>query len=97
MPEHHFLFVSLGVCFFLFDSLISSRGQLCVQKKNEKTFFFFILNFLVYSSYTMCHLARNRIHTIDFPGDTMYKNLLSSVGDMHSISGPGRFHMPWSN
>ena len=36
-------------------------------------------------------------HDMFFPGDTMYKNLLSSVGDMHSISSPGRFHMPRSN
>ena len=32
-----------------------------------------------------------------FPGGTVDKNLPVNAGDTGSISGPGRFHMPWSN
>ena len=30
----------------------------------------------------------------DFPGGLVAKNLSASTGDMGSISGPGRYHMP---
>ena len=30
----------------------------------------------------------------DIPGDPVVKNLPSNPGDMGSIPGPGRFHMP---
>jgi len=33
----------------------------------------------------------------DFPGGPVVKNLLANAGDMGSIPGPGRSHMPWSN
>ena len=33
----------------------------------------------------------------DFPGRPVVKNMPGNVGDMGSISGPGRSHMPWSN
>ena len=33
----------------------------------------------------------------DFPGGTVVKNPPANAGDMSSISGPGRSHMPWSN
>ena len=33
----------------------------------------------------------------DFPGSTMVKNPPANAGDMGSIPGLGRFHMPWSN
>ena len=33
----------------------------------------------------------------DFPGDAVVKNLPANAGDMGSIPGPGRPHMPWSN
>ena len=33
----------------------------------------------------------------DFPGRPVVKNLPANVGDMGSIPGPGRSHMPWSN
>ena len=33
----------------------------------------------------------------DLPGGTVHKTLPASAGDMASIPGPGRFHMPWSN
>ena len=32
-----------------------------------------------------------------FPGGTMVKNPPANAGDMGSIPGPGRSHMPWSN
>ena len=32
-----------------------------------------------------------------FPGGPVVKNLLANAGDMGSIPGPGRFHMPWGN
>ena len=35
--------------------------------------------------------------TEDFPGGTVDKNLPANAGDMGSIPGPGRFHMPRSN
>ena len=33
----------------------------------------------------------------DFPGGTMVKNPPANAGDMGSIPGPGRSHMPRSN
>ena len=33
----------------------------------------------------------------DFPGGTVVKNPPASAGDMGSIPGSGRSHMPWSN
>ena len=33
----------------------------------------------------------------DFPGGTVDKNPPPNAGDLGSIPGPGRFHMPWSN
>ena len=30
----------------------------------------------------------------DFPGGTVLKNLPANAGDMSSIPGPGRSHMP---
>ena len=38
-----------------------------------------------------------RIHTRDFPGGPVVKNLPASAGDMGSIPGPGRFHMVRDN
>ena len=34
---------------------------------------------------------------VDFPGGSVIKNLLANAGDMHSISGPGRFHNHGAN
>ena len=31
------------------------------------------------------------------PGDALDKNLPANAGDMGSILGPGKFHMPWGN
>ena len=33
----------------------------------------------------------------DFPGGTVVKNPPANVGNVGSIPGPGRSHMPWSN
>ena len=33
----------------------------------------------------------------DFPGGAVVKNSPANAGDMDSIPGPGRSHMPWSN
>ena len=33
----------------------------------------------------------------DFPGSAVDKNLPASSGDMGSIPGPGKFHMPQSS
>ena len=33
----------------------------------------------------------------DFPGDPVVKNSPAKAGDMGSIPGPGRFHMPCHN
>ena len=38
-----------------------------------------------------------KITYMDFPGGPVVKNLPASAGDMGSIPGPGRFHMPRSN
>ena len=32
----------------------------------------------------------------DFPGGAVDKNPPANAGDMGSIPGAGRFHMPWS-
>ena len=34
---------------------------------------------------------------MDFPGDIVDKNPPANAGDMGSIPGPGRFHMPQVN
>ena len=36
-------------------------------------------------------------NTRDFPGGAVVKNLPANAGDMGSIRGPGRSHIPWSN
>ena len=41
--------------------------------------------------------VHQRIHTWDFPGGPVVKNLPASAGDMGSIPGPGRFHMLQGN
>jgi len=33
----------------------------------------------------------------DFPGGPVDKNLPANAGDMASIPGLGRFHVPWDN
>ena len=38
-----------------------------------------------------------KISAQDFPGGTVDKNLPANSGDMVSIPGPGRFHMPHGN
>ena len=40
------------------------------------------------------HLNQNRR---DIPGGAVVKNPPAIAGDMGSIPGPGRSHMPWSN
>ena len=43
-------------------------------------------------------LLDTTISTIqDFPGDTGNKNLFANAGDMGSITGWGRFHIPRSS
>ena len=37
------------------------------------------------------------IKLLDFPGGAVVKNLPANAGDMGSIPGPGRCHMPQSN
>ena len=32
-----------------------------------------------------------------FPGGSVVKNLPANAGDMGSVPGPGRSHMPWSS
>ena len=34
---------------------------------------------------------------LDFLGGPAVKNPPANAGDMGSIPGPGRFHVPWSN
>ena len=34
---------------------------------------------------------------VDFLGGPVVKNLPANAGDMGSIPGPGRSHMPWGN
>ena len=38
-----------------------------------------------------------KIRNKGFPGGTVVKNLPANAGDMGSIPGPGRSHMPWSS
>ena len=39
----------------------------------------------------------NNTYCRDFPGGAVVKNPPANAGDMGSIPGPGRSHMPWSN
>ena len=56
-----------------------------------------------YSIYNSTQKRKNKLRNKlkqgsgDFPGDTVVKNPLANVGDMGSIPGPGRSHMPQSN
>ena len=36
-------------------------------------------------------------HDQDFPGGLVVKNLPADAGDIDSIPGTGRYHIPWSN
>ena len=42
---------------------------------------------------------RNFLNSLsrDFPGGSVVKNPPSNAGDMGSVPGPGRSHMPWNN
>ena len=40
---------------------------------------------------------RKEIMAEEFPGDEVDKNTRASAGDVSSIPGPGRLHMPQSN
>ena len=40
---------------------------------------------------------RKEIMAEEFPGDEVDKNTPASAGDVNSIPGPGRLHMPQSN
>ena len=37
------------------------------------------------------------LEVLDFPGGPVVNHPLASAEDMGSITGPGRFHMPWRN
>ena len=39
----------------------------------------------------------NQNHNEDFPGGTVDENPPANAGDVGSVSGPGRFHMPQSD
>ena len=41
--------------------------------------------------------SKTLMYTGDVPGSLMVKNLPANAGNMGSIPGPGRFHMPRSN
>ena len=47
--------------------------------------------------------SKPKVHTLKllldrgFPGGAVDENLPANAGDMGSIPGPGRSHMPWSN
>ena len=41
--------------------------------------------------------SKTLMHTGDVPGGPMVKKPPANAGDMGSIPGPGRFHMPRSN
>ena len=38
-----------------------------------------------------------RIHGSNFPGGPVVKNPPANAGNMGSVPGPGRFHVPWGN
>ena len=40
---------------------------------------------------------QNTENSREFPGGSVVKNLPANAGDMGSIPGPGRFHMPHSS
>ena len=42
------------------------------------------------------YLGLHKCSSLDLPGCTVNKNPPANAGDMGSIPGPGRFHMPWS-
>ena len=48
-------------------------------------------------SYISAQQVKANHHAGDFPGGAMVKNPLANAGDMGSIPGPGRSHMPQSN
>ena len=42
-------------------------------------------------------LNREEYFCVDFPGAPVVKNLPANAGNMGSIPGPGRFHVPRGN
>ena len=40
-------------------------------------------------------IYNQRESVLDFPGGPGFKNLPANAGNMGSIPGPGRFHIPW--
>ena len=42
-------------------------------------------------------LLVSKVTTEDFPDGPMVKNSPANAGDIGSVPGPGRFHMPQSN
>ena len=40
---------------------------------------------------------KQKVWDQDFPGGPVHRNPPANTGDTGSISGPGRFHMPWGN
>ena len=61
------------------------------KTKFLKTPFLAIRNTKIY-----CELM-SKSNDRDFPGGTVVKNLPANAGDMGSIPGPGRSHMPRGN
>ena len=54
-----------------------------------------------HKSLELCKVIVNsqapRLDGQDFPSGPVDKNLPANAGDMSSIPGPGRLHMPWDN
>ena len=55
------------------------------------------LNKILLNNQWVKEVKRKKNTLRDFPGGTVVKNLPANAGDMGSIPGLGRSHMPWSS
>ena len=84
---------TLFVCVHLYFVAISTPSAV-LRAVSIK--FFFLFFFLVKKE--ICECLRGKFGCLwDFPGGIVVKNPPANAGDMGSISGPGRSHMPRSN
>ena len=93
----------LGNFFFFFFLLFFYKfcGYLFVddtlQLSLQSSHFNGLLSGFIYSSFKYLTLNVFKIKSVEFSGDTVDKHPSTNAGDVGSIPGPGRVHVPRSN
>lgn len=100
-----FLAFPLAISFFFFFFLACVFYKFCgylfvddtLQLSLQSSHFNGLLTGFVYSSFKDLTLNVFKTKLVEFSGDTMDKHPPTNAGDVGSIPGPGRVHVPWSN